>query len=38
MKTTTGFTLDALTTTIFVACAELAGEPLSPSRYKALGL
>jgi hypothetical protein len=38
MKKKTGFTLGQLTTTIFNACARLAGEPLSPSRYKALGL
>jgi hypothetical protein len=38
MKKKTGFTLDQLTTTIFHACAKLAGEPLSPSRFKALGL
>jgi hypothetical protein len=38
MKKTSGFTLGQLTTTIFQACAKLAGEPLSPSRFKALGL
>jgi hypothetical protein len=38
MKKKSGFTLGQLTTTIFDACAKLAGEPLSPSRFKALGL
>jgi hypothetical protein len=38
MKKKSGFTLEQLTTTIFHACARLAGEPLSPSRFKALGL
>jgi hypothetical protein len=38
MKKTAGFTLGPLTTTIFHACAELAGALLSPSRFKALGL
>jgi hypothetical protein len=38
MKKKTGFTLGQLTTTIFHACAGFAGEPLSPSRFKALGL
>jgi hypothetical protein len=38
MKKKSGFTLGQLTTTIFHTCAELAGAPLSPSRFKALGL
>jgi hypothetical protein len=38
MKKISGFTIWQLTTTIFHASAKLAGEPLSPGRFKALGL
>jgi hypothetical protein len=38
MKKMSGFTLEQLTTTIFHTSAKLAGESLSPGRFKALGL